>query len=100
MPETGGERKAARRPRIRRDLALQEVGEEGLLYDREGAVVHILNRTALHAWRLCDGRHTVEEVVASLVSTFSGADSDRVRRDVARMLADFAERGLLEQDEA
>lgn len=100
MPEAHDEGEMARTPRTRRDLALQEVGEEGLLYDREGAVVHILNRTALHAWRLCDGRHTVEEIVTSLVSAFSGAERDRVRRDVVKMLADFTERGLLERDQA
>ncbi len=97
MLEERGRGDAAGGPRARKDLVLQEVGEEGLLYDREGAMVHILNRTALHAWRLCDGRHTVDEIVEALVSAFSGAEATRVRRDVEKMLAGLLERGLLEQ---
>lgn len=84
-------------PRARKDLVLQEVGEEGLLYDREGAMVHILNRTALHAWRLCDGRHTIDEIVEELVSAFRGAEASSVRRDVEKMLTALLDRGLLEQ---
>lgn len=97
MLEERGRGDAATVPRARKDLVLQEVGEEGLLYDREGAMVHILNRTALHAWRLCDGRHTIDEIVEALLSAFSGGEASRVRRDVEKMLAGLLERGLLEE---
>jgi len=83
-------------PRARRDLSLQEVGEEGLLYDREGAMVHILNRTALFAWRMCDGRRKPEEIGAALVKAFRGAEPGRVEADVRRILEEFEERGILE----
>ena len=84
-------------PKARGDLSLQEVGEEGLLYDREGAMVHILNRTALCAWRLCDGTRSPEAIASALEATFRGADPSRVRQDVERILSEFRERGILER---
>lgn len=89
---------AAGSPRARRDLLLQEVGEEGLLYDREAAQVHVLNRTALLIWKLCDGGHGPEAITIKLVEAFTGAEASRVRGDVDRVLADFSTRGLLEPD--
>ena len=85
------------RPRARGDLGLQEVGEEGLLYDREAGKVHILNRTALFTWRKCDGTRTAEEIAGALRETFAGPAAVDIRRDVLQILASFAERGLLEQ---
>lgn len=90
------EKASTRAPKGRRDLALQELGEEGLLYDREGALVHILNLTALHAWRLCDGTRTTEQIAMSVAGAFSGADPNSVKTDIEKLLAQFTERGLLE----
>ena len=84
-------------PRTRHDLVLQEVGDEGLLYDREGALVHILNMTALFAWKLCDGTRSVEEVAEAVRSGFRGTATQDVRRDIEGLLARLEERGLLER---
>ncbi len=84
------------RPRARRDLALQEVGEEGLLYDREAGMVHILNRTALFAWKLCDGTRDSSGIAEALHQAFSGGRELELRADVLHILASFSERGLLE----
>lgn len=85
-------------PKARRDLVLQEVGEEGLLHDREGELVHILNLTALMTWRLCDGNRSVDQIAAALRESFSSTEGIDVRRDVEGILARFAERGLLERN--
>ena len=85
------------RPRARRDLSLQEVGDEGLPYDREAGMVHILNRTALFTWKRCDGSCTNAAIAEALHSAFAGADSVDIARDVPQILASFAERGLLEE---
>lgn len=84
-------------PRARADLLLQELGEEGLLHDREGSLVHILNLTALFIWRQCDGTRNVSDIVDAVRGAFSGADGRDVRRDVETALAQFADRGLLER---
>jgi hypothetical protein len=84
------------RPRTRRDLIVQAVGEEGLIYDREGALVHILNLTALHAWKLLDGTRTVEEITDDLARSFRGATVKDVHEDVTDLLRTLEKRGLLE----
>jgi coenzyme PQQ synthesis protein D (PqqD) len=84
------------RPRTRRDLIVQAVGEEGLIYDREGALVHILNLTALHAWRLLDGTRTAAEIEEDLARSFRGAAAEDVHDDVKDLLNTLAKRGLLE----
>lgn len=83
-------------PRARRDLVLQELGDEGLLYDRAGALVHILNLTALFVWKRCDGVATVESISDSIRRSFSGTDGRDLRGDVEGVLERFAEKGLLE----
>lgn len=83
-------------PRARRDLVLQEMGDEGMLYDRAGALVHILNLTALFVWRQCDGVATVESISDSIRRSFSGTDGRDLRRDIEGVLERFAEKGLLE----
>lgn len=82
-------------PRGREDLALHEVGREGLLYDREGELVHILNVTALAIWRLCDGNQDVDRIEGALRAKFSDLDGHDVRGDIERILNQFGERGLL-----
>jgi len=84
-------------PRARRDLILQEVGDEGLLYDREGGLVHILNLTALCAWRLCDGSRSVEQIARGVEESFRSTEGVDVRRDVEEIITRFAKRGLLER---
>jgi hypothetical protein len=83
-------------PSARGDLTLQEVGSEGLLYDREAGMVHILNRTALCAWKICDGSHSADEIASRLGEVFPGGDPVAIRDDVLQILTSFAERGLLE----
>ena len=94
---TSGPSRLEGRPRARRDLSLQEVGDEGLLYDREEGMVHILNRTALFAWRQCDGSRTADQISGLLQEAFRNSTSVDIRRDVLQILASFAERGLLEE---
>jgi coenzyme PQQ synthesis protein D (PqqD) len=84
-------------PRARKDLLLQELGEEGLLHDREGSLVHIMNLTALFIWRQCDGTKNVSEIVDAVRGSFSGANGRDVRRDVEETLSQFLDRGLLER---
>lgn len=86
-----------RAPRARKDLVLQELGEEGLLYDRDGALVHILNTTALFTWRLCDGSRSPEAIIEVIRSSFTGTDGKDIRSDVEGLLTRFFEQGLLDR---
>ena len=52
------------RPRaLRTGLLVQSVGDQQVVYDQRREQLHVLNRTTALVWRLCDGRHTLEELV-------------------------------------
>ena len=84
------------RPRARRDLVLQEVGREGMLYDRAGERIHILNVTALAIWKACDGARDLDALTDLIGGRFTSTDGQDIRGDIGKLLSDFEERGLLE----
>lgn len=91
---------AAKCPRARQDVVLQEIGREGLLYDRGGQLVHILNVTALAIWKSCDGNRDVAALETLVRDHFSQIDGHDVRQDIESLLAKLDERGLLENEPA
>ncbi len=78
----------------RRQILVQDLPDEVLVYDLESNEVHCLNGTAARVWTLCDGEKTVAEIARL-------ACSDDVEPGVAETLVwvaldQFAERQLLE----
>ena len=58
----------------------------------EGALV--LNPTAVEVLELCDGERSLDDVAAVLSERYEGVDGAR-RGDVAELLGEIAERGLV-----
>jgi len=56
-----------------------------------------LSKTAAEVVRLCDGRHTVAEMVARLLEIYSSADRGAVEREVLEFLNALADRCLIEE---
>ena len=80
--------KLARRARLRVD----GFGEAILLYPERGL---LLNQSAAAIVGLCDGRHSVAEIAATLAQD-RGAPRELVERDVKAFLRELRDRGLLE----
>ena len=80
------------RPRLVTGARLQydEVREEHLLLVPEGAVR--LNPTAAEVLELCDGEHSLDEIVGTLSARYDGAD---VREDVEGLVDGMTQRGLM-----
>jgi PqqD family protein of HPr-rel-A system len=72
----------------------QDLGDEYLFYDRAGDRVHVLNSTAREIYLRCDGARTADELAAELVAHY-GIDEAAARRDVAQVLAQLRELGLI-----
>jgi pyrroloquinoline quinone biosynthesis protein D len=82
-------------PRVAAKARLQWDGIRNrhiLLYP-EGLVA--LNPTAAEILELCDGRHTVDQIVAALASRY---ESPEVTTDVQELLAGLAAKGLVTYD--
>lgn len=55
---------------------------------------HLLNETALAIWDLCDGETRPQEMVEAICQ-LCGMHPDVVREDVARILSEFEDAGLV-----
>ena len=66
-----------------------------MVYDPVEELVHILNDTAAAVYRMCDGKHNVEDMEASLRSTFHVSDMQDLRRDIQETLQLLREKNLL-----
>jgi pyrroloquinoline quinone biosynthesis protein D len=75
------------RPRLARHvrLAFDRTRERHVLLLPETVVV--LNGTGADILGLCDGRHTVAEIVAELGARYQGVPDDEVRRFLSRLVA-------------
>jgi len=76
------------------DLTACTVDGDVVILDRTRGYVHQLNATASHIWSACDGRHSVDEIAATIRASFTDAPQN-VRDAVMRTLSDFEELGLL-----
>jgi len=72
-------------------LAFDKVRDRHVLLFPEGAVA--LNETAVRVLELCDGRRTVDEIVAELASLYG--ESPELRADVDGLIGAIASRGLV-----
>ncbi|PJM97760.1 pyrroloquinoline quinone biosynthesis peptide chaperone PqqD [Streptomyces sp. CB01373] len=75
------------RPRLARHvrLAFSRTRQRPVLLHPETVVV--LNGSGADILRLCDGRHTVAEIVAELGAHYDSVPGDEVRRFLARLVA-------------
>jgi pyrroloquinoline quinone biosynthesis protein D len=71
-------------------LRYDDVRQEHLLLVPEGAVR--LNPSAAQVLELCDGEHSLEEIVGALSARYDGSD---VAADVRDLVDAMAQRGLL-----
>jgi PqqD family protein of HPr-rel-A system len=82
------------KPRAIEGLEIRVVGGEWLVHDPTNGKVHVLNESAGEILKLCDGDRTYDDIAKSL-SDGTGADSKQVADDVALMIRQFTELGLV-----
>jgi len=87
----------ATRPVREPGIIVQDVGDETVLYSAERKAIHILNPTAKRIWELCDGEHTLADIVKALRASFFIADEHDVMGGIQRTLKVFADKGLLQE---
>ena len=75
-------------------IFVQELPDELVVYDVERNEVHCLNGSAARVWALCDGKHTVAEIVQLLGSDLEPQAAETL---VWLALDQFAEKHLLEE---
>lgn len=83
----------------RKEVRAIQVEGETMLHDPTIQKVYVLNPTAALIWSLCDGTHTVEQIVDAVRIQFSQTTRADIPQDVDQTLAWFNEYGLLESEQ-
>jgi hypothetical protein len=82
-------------PIPRMDMKLANMDGESLLYSHEKTMMLYLNDSSAAIWRLCDGRHTVKEIIDTLRDAFPDAASE-IPANVRELIARLASEDILE----
>ena len=84
------------RPRLasRARLKFDPIAQQEMLLFPEAALA--LNETGAAIVRLCDGAHSIDEIVDQLSKKYDNADCDALMREVMDFLATIRARGLLQ----
>jgi hypothetical protein len=81
-------------PELRGDLVIGRVDDRVLAYDPEGRRMSLLNSSAAAVLDLCDGRHTVAQIIATLQRAVPAAARD-IGAEVEEAIRRLAVNGLL-----
>jgi hypothetical protein len=79
--------------KLRKDLSIQQVGEETLIYNERIHQAFCLNQISSAVWAHCDGTQSVEQIAAALCSELAQPVTEET---VLLALAQMEENGLLE----
>ena len=80
-------------PERKNKLEINEADDAFIVYDPELDRVHSLNHTAVFVLELCDGNHTVDEIIEITADAFHLETSPT--SEVRDAIASFGEQGLL-----
>jgi hypothetical protein len=83
----------------RKNVRAIQVEGETMLHDPTVQKVYVLNPTAALVWSLCDGDHTLEQMIDAVKTQFSQTTEADIPQDVDQTLAWFSEYDLLESDQ-
>lgn len=77
---------AVHKPQHRSDLIVQSAGKETILYDPVADTIHVLNLSAHTIWELCDGQHSLGEIIAHMKTYFNNTSGHNIEADVKTVL--------------
>lgn len=72
----------------------RELAGEAVLLDPVAGCSYNLNWTGTLIWKLLDGQHSMQDIVATLSDTYQ-TEYERVAKDVAHMLEEMRQNNLL-----
>jgi hypothetical protein len=80
----------------RSDVRVEDVAGETLVLDDQAGQIHQLNRTASFVWGRCDGKTSVDEIVALVTAEFE-VHEKVARNDVVDVIRRLCELKLLSE---
>ncbi len=78
------------------DVVLREEDPDGgLLFNPDTNRIRVINHTGLFIWNLCDGMHTVEEIIDGIRGAFDGVPGDQVANQVNNFVDEMVTSGFI-----
>ena len=68
---------------------------ERILFDLKSRQTYKMNKTALEIWSLCNGSHSIDHIIKTIVDKF-GVDETEARTDVEEFVSKLSSLGLIE----
>ncbi|MCD6326465.1 PqqD family protein [bacterium] len=84
------------KPRAKSGLERSQMGSEILLYSPDSDKVTVLNETAAAIWELCDGTHSLAQILVEIEGMFDAPPGRDVESDVNDAIEKFKLDGILE----
>lgn len=81
-------------PQQKERVLFQRVKDDVVLLNMETGNYYALNEVGGRVWALCNGKHSVSEIIALVAQEYT-APVETVETDVLALLADLAEEKLL-----
>ncbi len=81
--------------RHQQELAVEDTGDELLIYQTGHDSTYYLNGTAALVWRLCDEQRSGTDIVVLLVDAYPD-EAETVRSQVPEILHELIEHGFIE----
>lgn len=85
---------ADRSVRIVDEAVFEVLDDETVILNLDSGEYHVLNRTGTRAWQLIEQHGDLGAVAAAMAEEF-GVPPERVEPDLARLVKDLLERGLV-----
>jgi hypothetical protein len=81
-------------PRQRDRVLAQHADDSVVLLDLDGGEYFTLNEVGSRVWELCDGSHSILQMIAILAEEYDAPEHE-IERDVERLLAELADEKLV-----
>ena len=77
------------------EVVFREEEEGAFILDPETGELKILNETGAFIFKLCDGKHTEDDIVEMVAREFEVDNREKVRGDVRDFLEELKEKNLV-----
>lgn len=87
------------KPRLAKDIVWKEEGENGEIISLAsyiGGPIRFLNPVATKIIKMSDGKHTIQEIIDQIMSTFENAALEGVEEDVFKFLKELEDKKIIE----
>jgi hypothetical protein len=85
------------RPKRKERILKQAAAGTSVLLKLDGGQYFALNEVGGRIWDLCDGRHTVSEIIAILSSEYD-MPAETIEHDLGELLTNLANENLVDQN--